>query len=37
MAIASALLRQDVQAAKTDLITQNMAFTDAQAKAFWPL
>lgn len=32
-----ALLRSDVQAQKTDIITHTMQFTDAEAKAFWPL
>src|ERR1700759_5252882 len=32
-----ALLRSDVQAQKTDIIAHSMQFTDAQAKAFWPL
>jgi hypothetical protein len=32
-----AVLRQDLQADKTDVITRSMNFTDAQAKAFWPL
>ncbi len=32
-----ALLRSDVQAAKTDVISHNMTFTDDQAKVFWPL
>ena len=32
-----ALLRSDVQADKTNIITHTMNFDDAQAKAFWPL
>jgi hypothetical protein len=32
-----AVLRQDVQADKTDIITRNMQFTDDQSKAFWPV
>jgi hypothetical protein len=32
-----AVLRQDVQADKTDIITRSMSFTDAQSKAFWPV
>lgn len=32
-----AVLRQDVQASKTDIITRSMGFTDEQSKAFWPL
>jgi hypothetical protein len=32
-----AVLRQDVQADKTEIITRNMNFTDTQSKAFWPL
>lgn len=32
-----ALLRQDVQAMKTDLIAKAMQFSDAEAKGFWPL
>jgi len=32
-----ALLRHDVQAAKMDVITKTMQFTDAEAAAFWPL
>jgi hypothetical protein len=32
-----AVLRQDVQADKTEIITRNMQFTDDQSKAFWPL
>jgi len=32
-----ALLRQDVQAQKTDLITKSMQFSDTEAAAFWPL
>lgn len=32
-----AVLRQDVQADKTEIITRNMNFTDDQAKAFWPV
>jgi hypothetical protein len=32
-----AVLRQDVQADKTDIITRSMNFTDEQSKAFWPV
>jgi hypothetical protein len=32
-----AVLRQDVQADKTEIITRSMNFTDEQAKAFWPI
>lgn len=32
-----ALLRSDVQAQKTDVVTRTMQLDDAQAKAFWPL
>jgi hypothetical protein len=32
-----ALLRSDVQAQKTDVIGHTMQFSDADAKAFWPL
>jgi hypothetical protein len=32
-----AVLRQDVQADKTEIITRSMNFTDEQAKAFWPV
>jgi hypothetical protein len=32
-----ALLRHDVQAAKMDIITKTMQFTEAEAAAFWPL
>lgn len=32
-----AILRQDVQADKTEIITRNMDFTEEQSKAFWPL
>lgn len=32
-----AVLRQDVQASKTDVITRSMGFTDEQSKAFWPV
>jgi hypothetical protein len=32
-----AVLRQDVQADKTEIIIRNMNFTDEQAKAFWPI
>jgi hypothetical protein len=32
-----AVLRQDLQAEKTEIITRNMGFTDDQSKAFWPL
>ena len=32
-----AVLRQDVQADKTDIITRNMQFTEEQSKAFWPV
>ena len=32
-----AILRQDVQADKTDIITRSMSFTDEQSKAFWPV
>jgi hypothetical protein len=32
-----AVLRQDLQADKTDIIARNMSFTDEQAKTFWPL
>jgi hypothetical protein len=32
-----AVLRQDIQADKTEIITRNMEFTDDQSKAFWPV
>src|ERR1700760_239566 len=32
-----AVLRQDVQAGKTDIISRSMQFTDEQSKAFWPV
>jgi hypothetical protein len=32
-----AVLRQDVQADKTEIITRNMQFTEAQSAAFWPV
>ncbi|WP_035349079.1 hypothetical protein [Edaphobacter aggregans] len=32
-----AVLRQDVQADKTEIITRNMNFTDEESKAFWPV
>jgi len=32
-----AVLRQDVQADKTEIISRNMNFTEEQAKAFWPV
>jgi hypothetical protein len=32
-----AVLRQDIQADKTDIITRSMQFTDDQSKAFWPV
>lgn len=32
-----AVLRQDVQAAKTDIITRSMEFTPEQSTAFWPV
>ncbi|MCU1247738.1 MAG: hypothetical protein JWQ49_767 [Edaphobacter sp.] len=32
-----AVLRQDVQADKTEIITRNMQFTEDQSKAFWPV
>jgi hypothetical protein len=32
-----AILRQDVQTDKTEIITRNMNFTDEQSKAFWPV
>jgi len=32
-----AVLRQDVQADKTDIITRSMDFTEEQSKAFWPV
>jgi hypothetical protein len=32
-----AVLRQDIQADKTDIITKNMQFTEEQSKAFWPV
>jgi hypothetical protein len=32
-----AVLRQDVQADKTEIITRNMQFTEVQSKAFWPV
>src|SRR5271167_2565241 len=32
-----ALLRADLQTAKTAIITDTMQFTDDQAKVFWPL
>jgi hypothetical protein len=31
------LMRQDVQAAKDDIIKNTMQFTDAEASAFWPV
>jgi Spy/CpxP family protein refolding chaperone len=31
------LLRQDIQAKKNQLITDNMSFTEAEAAAFWPV
>jgi hypothetical protein len=32
-----AVLRQDIQADKTDIITRSMGFTEEQSKAFWPV
>jgi hypothetical protein len=32
-----AVLRTDVHAEKTEIITRNMNFTEEQAKAFWPV
>lgn len=32
-----AVLRQDIQADKTDIISRSMTFTDAQSQAFWPV
>jgi hypothetical protein len=32
-----AVLRQDVQADKTEIISRNMQFTEEQSKAFWPV
>ncbi|MDE1176096.1 MAG: hypothetical protein PW789_05755 [Edaphobacter sp.] len=32
-----AVLRQDIQADKTDIITRSMDFTEDQSKAFWPV
>src|SRR5712672_1095114 len=32
-----ALLRADIQTKKTDILQQNLALSDEQAKAFWPL
>ncbi len=32
-----AVLRQDVQTDKTEIITRNMNFTEEQSKAFWPV
>jgi hypothetical protein len=32
-----AVLRQDVQADKTEIISRNMNFTEEQSKAFWPV
>ena len=32
-----AVLRQDVQTDKTEIITRNINFTEEQAKAFWPV
>ncbi|NYF51815.1 hypothetical protein [Tunturiibacter gelidoferens] len=32
-----AVLRQDIQADKTEIITRSMQFTDDQSKAFWPV
>jgi hypothetical protein len=32
-----AVLRQDVQADKTEIITRSMNFTEEQSKVFWPL
>jgi len=32
-----AVLRQDVQADKTEIITRSMNFNDEQSKAFWPV
>ena len=32
-----AILRQDVQTDKTEIITRNMNFTEEQSKAFWPV
>jgi hypothetical protein len=32
-----AVLRQDVQADKTEIITRSMNFTEDQSKVFWPL
>src|SRR5258705_10928581 len=32
-----AVLRQDVQEDKTEIITRNMQFTEVQSKVFWPV
>lgn len=32
-----AVLRQDVQTDKTEIITRNMNFTEEESKAFWPI
>ena len=32
-----ALLRQDVQSVRKELVTKAMQFTDAEAKGFWPV
>jgi Spy/CpxP family protein refolding chaperone len=32
-----AVLRQDVQTDRTEIITRSMNFTDEQSKAFWPV
>lgn len=32
-----AVLRQDIQADKTEIISRNMNFNDEQSKAFWPI
>lgn len=32
-----AVLRQDIQADKTEIITRNMQFTETQSSAFWPV
>ena len=32
-----ALLRADIQTKKTDILQQNLALSDEQAKTFWPL
>ncbi|HEY6412418.1 MAG TPA: hypothetical protein VIX42_01945 [Edaphobacter sp.] len=32
-----AVLRQDVNTERTEIITRNMSFTEEQSKAFWPV